>query len=246
MLGRIGLLVLGIVAAGPAVGDRGPDRAASESSRKAARPARWRARAGRWLRATIGRATPPARSALRATSRSCSATSTPTRRSRLTPSRSACPCWGARERTPRRTPATSRATARPSTSGSINDHAERLTPRQWSETVSAIRQCNAVSGGTPGHRRVPRLGVDPGRHRAREPLRAQERGAAPHRRWRHVPARPIGARRAARGRPRRIGRMGTLARGAAALSDGRALPRPWAAYQTEAERSPTGVNPTST
>jgi hypothetical protein len=29
---------------------------------------------------------------------------------------------------------------------SINDHAETLTPRRWSETVEAIRNCNAVSG----------------------------------------------------------------------------------------------------
>jgi hypothetical protein len=29
---------------------------------------------------------------------------------------------------------------------SINDHAESITPRQWSETVETIRQCNAVSG----------------------------------------------------------------------------------------------------
>ncbi len=29
---------------------------------------------------------------------------------------------------------------------SINDHAETLTPRRWSETLEAIRQCNAVAG----------------------------------------------------------------------------------------------------
>ncbi len=29
---------------------------------------------------------------------------------------------------------------------SINDHAEQITPRHWSETVDSIRQCNAIAG----------------------------------------------------------------------------------------------------
>ena len=48
---------------------------------------------------------------------------------------------------------------------SINDHAEGITPRHWSETVDSIRQCNAAAGDSaePDTVGVPRLGVDPGR-----------------------------------------------------------------------------------
>jgi hypothetical protein len=41
---------------------------------------------------------------------------------------------------------------------SINDHAESLTPRQWRETVEAIRQCDAISGDPVNPDVVPFLG----------------------------------------------------------------------------------------
>jgi hypothetical protein len=41
---------------------------------------------------------------------------------------------------------------------SINDHAETLTPRRWTETVEAIRSCDAVSGGGASPDVVPFLG----------------------------------------------------------------------------------------
>ena len=52
---------------------------------------------------------------------------------------------------------------------SINDHDETLTPRRWSETIEAIRQCNAVARrrGEPRHRR--RSSAGSGRRSARRP-----------------------------------------------------------------------------
>ena len=41
---------------------------------------------------------------------------------------------------------------------SINDHAEGMTPVQWSETVESIRQCNAVAGSGPSPDTVAFLG----------------------------------------------------------------------------------------
>jgi hypothetical protein len=41
---------------------------------------------------------------------------------------------------------------------SINDHAESLTPRMWSETVESVRQCNAVAGSAQSPDLVTYLG----------------------------------------------------------------------------------------
>ena len=78
------------------------------------------------------------------------------------------PIAGRRGRASRRpTPATSRASARRSTSGRSTTTPRALTPRRWRETVEAIRQCNDVAGDPSESRprRLPRLGVDAGRAR---------------------------------------------------------------------------------
>jgi hypothetical protein len=41
---------------------------------------------------------------------------------------------------------------------SINDHAEALTPRMWSETIESVRQCNAVAGDAASPDLVTYLG----------------------------------------------------------------------------------------
>ena len=69
-----------------------------------------------------------------------------------------------------------------------------------------IRQCNAVAGDPhePGHRHVPRLGVDADRPDARGPLRPQERDPARHRRGRACRAPdPLGQLRGAGDAPAR-------------------------------------------
>ncbi|MGH0036308.1 MAG: DUF3604 domain-containing protein [Myxococcota bacterium] len=75
---------------------------------------------------------------------------------------------------------------------SINDHAEALTPRQWSETIETVRQCNAVAGDSASPDTVAFLGWE-----------WSQVGRTPEDHWGHknvvlrgladsdVPARPI-------------------------------------------------------
>jgi hypothetical protein len=75
---------------------------------------------------------------------------------------------------------------------SINDHAEAITPEHWSETVDAIRQCNAVAGDAASPDTVAFLGWE-----------WTQAGATPEDHYGHknvvlrgldeVPARPIAA-----------------------------------------------------
>ena len=69
---------------------------------------------------------------------------------------------------------------------SINDHAITLTPRRWSETIDAIRQCNDIAGNeqNPDLVDLPGLGMDAGRRDARDALGTQERDRARTRRHR--------------------------------------------------------------
>ncbi len=78
---------------------------------------------------------------------------------------------------------------------SINDHAFSLTPRRWTETVEAIRQCNAVAGDPESPDVTAFLGWEwtqigdtPADHYGHKNvvLRDQDDGA--------VPTRPIAAR----------------------------------------------------
>ncbi len=118
---------------------------------------------------------------------------------------------------------------------SINDHAEDLTPRQWRETVAATRQCEAIAGGDEPDL-VSFLGWE-----------WTQAGTVPANHWGHknvvlrhldddrIPRRPIGATRPPGGLD--VGRMGTLARGAAALAMGGRF-HDWAAFLTEPEGVP--------
>jgi hypothetical protein len=77
---------------------------------------------------------------------------------------------------------------------SINDHAENLTPRRWSETIASLRQCEAVSGDAEAPDVVPFLGWE-----------WTQVGTTPENHWGHknvvfeylddanVPTRPISA-----------------------------------------------------
>jgi Protein of unknown function (DUF3604) len=77
---------------------------------------------------------------------------------------------------------------------SINDHAENLTPRLWSETLAAVRQCNAVAGDPANPDLVTYLGWEwshigttPENHYGHKNVVLLETEPA------RVPARPIGA-----------------------------------------------------
>jgi hypothetical protein len=78
---------------------------------------------------------------------------------------------------------------------SINDHAELLSPRQWSETVQSIRECNQVAGDPANPDLVSFLGwewtdmsPDPVNHYGHKNVVV--RGIGPG----EVPARPVAAR----------------------------------------------------
>jgi hypothetical protein len=79
---------------------------------------------------------------------------------------------------------------------SINDHAELITPRQWTETVESIRQCNAAAGDPEDPDLVSFLGwewtnmsSDPERHYGHKNVVLLGTGDS------EVPARPISAGR---------------------------------------------------
>ena len=78
---------------------------------------------------------------------------------------------------------------------SINDHAENVTQRLWSETVAMVRQCNAVAGD-PGNPDLvtylgwewSQIGTRPDNHYGHKNVVLLETGEG------RVPARPIGSR----------------------------------------------------
>jgi hypothetical protein len=78
---------------------------------------------------------------------------------------------------------------------SINDHAESLTPRAWSETVAAIRQCADVGGSGDSPDVVPflgwewtQMGTRPENHYGHKNVVLRDLGEG------QVPGRPIAAK----------------------------------------------------
>ncbi len=124
---------------------------------------------------------------------------------------------------------------------SINDHAERLTPRHWREIVRSIRQCNDVIADPANPDTVAFLGwewtqigdtVD--NHYGHKNVVLAETDDA------SVPTRPIGAARPA---SRQLVQASVMARGIAALTEGGRF-HDFARYQAEAEATaicPSGV-----
>ena len=113
---------------------------------------------------------------------------------------------------------------------SINDHAGNLSTRRWEETVEAIRQCNAVSGGEDDLVAFlgwewTQAGATPETHFGHKNviLRDTEDGK--------IPLRPIAATKKA---GENVGELGLFPRGAAALLMGGRF-HDWAAYLTETE-----------
>ena len=101
---------------------------------------------------------------------------------------------------------------------SINDHAETLTPRRWSETIDSIRQCNAVSGDAQNPDVVAFLGWEwtqigstPANHYGHKNviLRDLERRADPD--AADLGGAAAGRAAAARGRRRRLDRSASFA-----------------------------------
>ena len=127
---------------------------------------------------------------------------------------------------------------------SINDHAEGLTARNWLDTVSSIRQCNAIAGDGPRPDTVAFLGWEwtqigstPADHYGHKNvvLRGFEPG--------DVPARPSAAGGLAL-QIRQSGGPGLFARGLAALSGGHPRYRDLARYFAERDGTllcPDGV-----
>jgi hypothetical protein len=129
---------------------------------------------------------------------------------------------------------------------SINDHAELLSARQWSETRESIRECNALSGDPANPDLVAFLGwewtdmapMDPGQHFGHKNVLLL--GTAEG----EVPVRPIAARSSAL--DQMISRVGAIGGGLIAWPDFPAL-EPYLdfnRYRREAaglERCPDGV-----
>jgi hypothetical protein len=118
---------------------------------------------------------------------------------------------------------------------SINDHAERLTPRHWREIVSSIRQCNEVAADATNPDTVAFLGWEwtqigdtPENHYGHKNVVLAHTDDA------RIPARPIGAERPA---SRQLVAPPALGRGLAALGQGGRF-HDFALFQAESDATP--------
>jgi hypothetical protein len=117
---------------------------------------------------------------------------------------------------------------------SINDHAERLTPEHWRETVASIRQCNAVAD--PDHPDTvaflgwewTQIGTTPENHYGHKNVVLARTDDA------HIPVRPIGAERP---ESRQLIAAAPLRRGLVALSQGGRF-HDFARFQAESDAVP--------
>ncbi len=117
---------------------------------------------------------------------------------------------------------------------SINDHAERLTPQHWRETVASIRQCNEVAD--PEHPDTvaflgwewTQIGSTPDNHYGHKNVVLARTDDA------HIPTRPIGAERP---ESRRLIAASPLRRGVVALSQGGRF-HDFAKFQAESDAVP--------
>ncbi len=118
---------------------------------------------------------------------------------------------------------------------SINDHAERLTPQHWRETVTSIRQCNQVAADSANPDTVAFLGWDwtqmgdtPENHYGHKNVLLAHTDDA------RIPTRPIGAERPP---SRQLVTAPALARGLTALSQGGRF-HDFARFQAESDATP--------